>query len=251
MAIKEVTVKVYEFDDLPTNKAKEKARQWFRECRDDSDFDHVIEMFRELGVMLGFEFGTRAVALMNGKTRQEPKIFYSLGYVQGDGANFDAVWRMADVKLEKLRDEWPVVPDNSTNKRVHELANEVEGIITRLKAANVAEARIDIDASSRYFTMDVENAELLDTEGNDIVDALDATVPENATHDERVAILKPAFAVYEEFIDEMKEFARSMATFLYDSIRDEDEYQSADEQVDENIRANEYEFLEDGTRSRF
>jgi hypothetical protein len=211
----------------------------------------VIEMFRELGVMLGFEFSTRTVPLMNGNTCQNPKIFWSLGYVQGDGANFDAIWRMADVELEKLRAEWPVAPENSTNTRVHELVNEVESIITRLKAANVAEARIDIDADSRCFTMSANNAELLDAEGNELIDARHALIPENATAPEHAEILKPAIEVYETFIDDMKEFAWSVARFLYTSLVEEDEYQNADEQVDDNIRANEYEFNEDGKRSQF
>jgi hypothetical protein len=45
------------------------------------------------------------------------------------------------------------------------------------------------------------------------------------------------------------ELARDFMNWIYKQLEKEWEYQNSDEQVEESIRANEYEFLEDGTRA--
>lgn len=42
---------------------------------------------------------------------------------------------------------------------------------------------------------------------------------------------------------------REFADWIYSRLEAEYEYQNADEQVDESIRINEYEFAEDGNRA--
>jgi hypothetical protein len=44
---------------------------------------------------------------------------------------------------------------------------------------------------------------------------------------------------------------RDFADWIYSQLEKEYEWQNADEQVDDTIRANAYEFDEDGARSRF
>ena len=46
----------------------------------------------------------------------------------------------------------------------------------------------------------------------------------------------------------LKELFRDLCTWIYQQLRTEDEYRSADEQIDENLRENGYEFDEHGNR---
>lgn len=70
-----VITKVYQFDEL-SNEAKEKARDWWRDC-ENQEFGQQIELeFAEKAAgILGIEFDTRTVKLMGGGTRQEPIIY--------------------------------------------------------------------------------------------------------------------------------------------------------------------------------
>ena len=52
-----------------------------------------------------------------------------------------------------------------------------------------------------------------------------------------------------ELADAIKETSRDAMQWIYQQLQKEYEYQSADEQVDESIRANEYEFTEEGNRA--
>jgi hypothetical protein len=235
------TIKIFKFEEL-SDKAKEKARDWFKQARDSSDLDHVVTMFQEVAEALGITFATRSVKLMSGATRQDPKIFWSLGYVQGDGANFEGTWRMADVKLDKIRAEWTdpstLEEPSNANTGIYALMASLEAIVESLKKANVAEARIDFHAPHNYFTLRLNDAELLDAEGQNIDILTEETVKDSEA-------IREVFATFER---DMKEFGRDLCTFLYDQIRAEDEYQTADEHVDDSIIANEYEFLENGER---
>ena len=49
--------------------------------------------------------------------------------------------------------------------------------------------------------------------------------------------------------DEIKQLMRDFADWIYESLSDEYEYQTSDSAVEEAIRANEYEFDEDGERA--
>jgi hypothetical protein len=48
--------------------------------------------------------------------------------------------------------------------------------------------------------------------------------------------------------DTLIELARDFMDWIYKQLEKEWDYQNSDEQVEESIRANEYEFLEDGVR---
>jgi hypothetical protein len=49
--------------------------------------------------------------------------------------------------------------------------------------------------------------------------------------------------------DTMRAIVHVLDRWIYDQLRTEDEYQSGDETVAENIRANAYEFTEEGKRA--
>lgn len=76
--MKIIKTKVYTIDEL-SDKAKEKAREWYKE-QDDMPFmaDEMAEMLAVLLKKHKLECG-------------EPKLYYSLSYCQGDGAMFEGV----------------------------------------------------------------------------------------------------------------------------------------------------------------
>lgn len=74
--MKTIEVKIYQFSELSED-AKDKARDKMREFNDEFDADFVIDDANNIAEILGIEFDTRSIPLMNGKTRQEPKIYWS------------------------------------------------------------------------------------------------------------------------------------------------------------------------------
>ena len=85
---------VFTFDELDES-AKERARDWWRNSTDESDFSATLEDVEQVAAILGIEFATRPVKLMGGGTRNESLIYYSVSYSQGDGASFQGFSRYA------------------------------------------------------------------------------------------------------------------------------------------------------------
>ena len=89
---------VWFFNEL-SDRAKEKARDWYREGALDYDwYDSVYEWAEQAGKYLGIDVNQKPVKLMNGKTRFDPSIWFSGFYHQGSGSAYDAAWRASDVK---------------------------------------------------------------------------------------------------------------------------------------------------------
>ena len=84
----EKTITLFTYDELD-EAGKERARDWWRQCRDETDYESVIDDFIEVANRIGITFKTHEVRLMSGKTRQDPNIWWQLGYVQSDFASFD------------------------------------------------------------------------------------------------------------------------------------------------------------------
>lgn len=101
-----IETKLYTFDEL-SDRAKEKARDWFRSCRDASDFECVIADAVRMGEILGFTFRTHPVKLMNGATRHDPCLWWSVGYFQSDGAWIEASYAYAKGAHRRIREEAP------------------------------------------------------------------------------------------------------------------------------------------------
>jgi hypothetical protein len=208
MRIKEV--RLYEYDEL-NSKAQEKARDWYRELRDASDFESVIEDADRMAAILGIEISDRRVQTLGGKTRNEPAIWWSLGYVQGDGAAFDGFYRYAEAAPKKIREE---APEDTT---LHAIADTLADIQSRYQNGVTAVIKSD----SRYWSQNI------DVEIDNDAEALDVST-------EDYTALRSVF--------------RDFGKWIYTQLRTEDEYRNADEQVADDIRANEYEFTASGRR---
>jgi hypothetical protein len=59
--MRQVTKTVYQFDEL-SDKAKEKARDWFKGILDSDDFDSVTSEAERFGRLMGIDFASTASA---------------------------------------------------------------------------------------------------------------------------------------------------------------------------------------------
>ena len=216
--MKIIETKVYTFDEL-NDAAKEVAREWWRRGQDgDNSFsEYVIEDAETCGEFIGIEIDKRAVKLCGGGTSQSPAVFFSGFSSQGDGACFEGSWRASDVKPGKLQEHAP------QDKELHRIAGEFERL-----AMEFPQASFTVKHSGRYshkyctdFTVDI-------------------------TGDNEVALNECGETAANQAEKDLIEAARDFMQWIYDSLEKEWTWQNADEQVDDNIRANEYTFTEDG-----
>lgn len=112
---------VFFFDEL-SDKAKERAQDWYRQGIDYEWWDCVYSNIQDAAQCLGITFSTRAVPLMNGKTRQKPEIYFSGFYHQGSGSSFAGTWRAKDTDADKLNAEFP------SDHTLHAIAAELAAL---------------------------------------------------------------------------------------------------------------------------
>lgn len=197
--MRKIQVTVYQFDELPTEKAKEKAREWFRSLPDDDWFRPAYEDMKECLSLCGFTVD---------------QIFFSGFSSQGDGACFEGGWKAEDVKPGKLKELAP------EDKELNRIASRMESLAEKRKSAWMR-----VKHSGHYYHEHCTEFDIGDTTG----DFGDEELPG-------------------EDVDDIKETSKDAMRWIYKRLMEEWEYQNADAQVDETIRANEYEFTEDGKR---
>lgn len=203
---------VFQFDEL-SDTAKEHARDWWRSCesQDWHDSEYILDDAKAIAEILGIEFNTRQVPLMNGSTRPEPNIYWSGFWSQGDGACFEGSYAYKAGSCKAIRAYAP------TDKTLHEIADNLRDIQRKY----FYQLRATCRHSGRYqhsgcMSVDVEHA---DDCWRDIGDAED------------------------DIQDELRNFA----DWIYSQLETAYFYSMSEKNVDENIRANEYEFDENGT----
>jgi hypothetical protein len=197
---------LYTFDEL-SDRAKGKARDWWRESLDYDWWDSVYDDFGRICEILGVDLKTHTVPLMNGKTRENPCVYFTGFSYQGDGASFEG-WHTYKKGSRKAIREY------CGDTELHRIADTLADLNRR----HFYRLDVNVSTSGNYYheyTMDVET-----------------TIN--------------GWNVGGETETDMTEIMRDLARWLYRSLRDEYEWLTSDEQVDESIRANEYEFDEDG-----
>lgn len=207
-----IQVKLYKFDELPTDEAKEKARDWYRErvFTESSDWEFVYDDAARVAEILGIEISTSPVKLMNGSYRDKLNIWFSGFSSQGDGACFEGTYRYAKQAPKKIRE---YAPQDETLHRIADQLQEVQRKhFYRLYAR--------MNHSGHYYHSGCMSVSVEDNENpyRDIGDS-------------------------EETV---RDLMREFADWIYDQLSNENDFQSSDEQVDEALRVNEYEFTEDG-----
>ena len=204
---------VYHLDELDA-RAKEKARNWYREGGFDHDwFEFVFDDFEQICEILGIRLKTRAIPLMGGGTRQKPRIWFSGFWSQGDGACFEAFYSYRKDAARALRSHAPQDAD------LHAVADAMKAI----QARNFYQLHADISHRGHYyheFCMEISVQR-------------DSPTYQPMTDDAEEALA---------------DALRDLAQWLYRQLHAEYEYLISDEAVDEVITANAYTFTGSGRR---
>lgn len=223
--MKTITLNLFEFDEL-SDKAKEKAREWYRRASDgDSDWSEcVINEAIEQGQLLGIDFKMHDVKLHGGGTRQKPCIWWRGFSSQGDGACFEGTWRARNVKADKVAEGWGDAPETTEIKRI---AKEFAGL-----AMLYPDATLKVTHRGHY---NHERSVYCD---------FDSGIED----DDEVASKVAEYGDLANTEESATETARDFMRQIYRRLEKAYEYEQSDECVDENIKANEYTFLENGKR---
>lgn len=181
---RQIQVTLYQFDEL-SDKAKDRARQWYRETSDSDWSEYVLEDAAQCAAILG-------IAIDPGK------IYWNFG----DGASFDGTYAVKADAPKAIRDHAPL------DETLHQIADD----LATVPACYTAKT---LDCQG-MLGVELDPCE----EGTDL-----------------------------EFIQAEKairDALRRFADWIYDRLRAENDYQNEDAQIDDAIRANEYEFTENG-----
>lgn len=216
---------VYTYNEL-SDKAKERARNWYREGNLDYDWwDCLYEDFGERAQELGIDLGQKPVLMMNGKTRYDPEIYFSGFYHQGSGSSFSGTWRADAMNINKLKADCP------TDKELHRIADSLAEC-----AREDGEATATISAKRDHWI------EVIVEDGHTLMEQWEA--------------LDPASAEYTQIAqgcqdreDAITEALRDFNHWMYRCLEQEYDWLNSDEQVEDAIMANAYEFTEDGQRA--
>jgi len=204
---------VYRLHEL-SDAAKEKARAWYREGAFDYDwYDAVYEDFRQIAEILGVRFKTRTIRQMGGGSRQEPCIFFSGFWSQGDGVCWEGVYSYRKGASAEIRS---YAPQDTT---LHGIADALQTVQRR----NFYQLRAEAIHRGHYH------------------------------HEYCMAIsVKRESPIWQEMTPDAEEIIiealRDLARWLYRQLEREYEYLNSDEAVDETIAANGYTFTKSGRR---
>lgn len=195
-----VAVGFYRFDEL-SEKAKEKARDWYREkvLAGDTGFsDLVIDDAKQALRFAGFEIAN---------------VYFSGFSSQGDGACFEGSWRAADVNPDALRQHAP------TDQELHRIVDELARVAKQYPGTS-----FKVKHSGRYSH---ENSTTFDfnfagEDGKEVAD--DAAVKT------------------------LTDVSRDVMRWIYRDIEEAYSASQSNENVDEEIRANDYVFTAEGER---
>ena len=219
--------KVYQYNEL-SDKAKEKARDWYRRGNCDATYwsKYVNHDAATVAGFLGLDINQTAYKTMGGATKYKPTVYFSGFCSQGDGACIEGTWRASDVKPDKLKEHAP---------QDEELHRIVDGLAEIAKEYPDGSFTVKHSGPYPHSGCTHFNIEL----PCEAFDEAEYDSPEHTRLDEKIS----------NDGETLKELARDFMNWIYKQLKEEWDYQNSDEQVEESIRANEYEFLEDGTRA--
>lgn len=207
------TITLYKFEEL-SSKAKEKAREWYREGL---DFDPEFEPYTTAAKLLGIGFSQRAIPTHSGGARYESDIKYSGFYSQGDGASFTGAYEYAKGSLTAITKEFP------TETTLHRIARD----LVDLQRKHGYRLTANITQEGRYVHARTMGCEI--------------TAP--------AWLVDGSAEAYNAAQEPLLRLFRDFADWIYKGLEEEYEYQRSDEAVDDNMIANDYTFTVSGDRS--
>ena len=160
----------------------------------------------------GVEYDFQEIAKIIGIT--DVKIYFSGFWSQGDGACFEGSYNYEKDSVRKLFEYVPL------DKELHRITKELQNI--QRKAFYQLTA--SIKHSGHYYHENCTDITVSKSNG-------DYPAP--------------------EVNDAIEDLLRDLMRWLYKQLETEFDYLNSDEQVDDTIRANEYEFTKDGNRYKY
>lgn len=212
--MREVIQSIYTFDEL-RDRAKQKARDWYREDFE-FDSDYYVEDFERIAAILGIAFNGEAVKLMGGGTRTRPAIMWSGFFCQGDGAMFAGTYRYAKGASKAIRDYAPA------DDKLHAIADELQAIQRKCFY------RLEAKTFRGSFAGNYCHSGCMDIMAYDASTGNETAATEAAERD-------------------LRDVLRLFADWMWWTLREGYMAETEDEAVDENIEANGYEFEADGS----
>ena len=167
--------------------AKVKARQWWKDLvfNDSCDWESVYQDANTVAALMGITIGKRSFQRNNGTTGYELDIEFSLGYCQGDFANFSGHYTYAKGSVKAIKDYAP------TDEKLHDFAKRLQAVQRRnfyKMFANIKAGRVDVereDCRSLPFSDEKEVQSIITDFGQWIYEQL-RTEYEYQTSDEQV-----------------------------------------------------------------
>lgn len=205
--------KVYTFSEL-NDAAKERARDWYRELvfSDSNDWEFVYQDAEQVAAMLGIDIAQRTYRTIGGGASSEPTIYFSGFCSQGDGACFEGSYAYKPGALKAIKEFAP------KDTELHRIAAGLQEVQRRHFYRLVATCTHRGHYShSGCMAVEVEDR------ANPYADIGGAET-------------------------DVRDLLRSFADWIYGQLEAEYTWQSADEQVDDAMTANEFEFTEEGER---
>ena len=199
---------LYTFDEL-SDSAKDQAREWYRNGNLDYEWwDCIYEDAAIIADIIGIDIRQRRVKLMDGSHRYDPDIYFSGFYCQGSGSTFSGEYKYKKGSKKEIRSHAPL------DTELHRIADELQAIQSRffyaISASISTNDRYGINVSVDY---DPNNYQYL-PEGVD---------------------------------QEIEDLLNDFNNWIFGQLEWEYEYLNSDEAIDESIRANEYEFNQNGS----
>ena len=208
--MRQETITVYSYDELPSEAAKEKARQWFLDGGLDyewwdSTYDDCDSIFK----ILGIESDAYGKRRDGSSFRTGPDIAFSGFWSQGDGASFAGRYRYKPGAAKAIRAYAP--QDNE----LHRIADDLQAFQRQHFYSIEAEMK---RGTTRYCHENTIDFEVWDRNGT----------------------------VSEETHDALRDIMRRLMQWIYATLEREHDYLTSDEAVAETLEANEFEFTADG-----
>lgn len=211
------TITLYQFDELPNAKAKEKAREWLRRLEAQGfDGSQVTEDAERIAAILGIELQTHEVTLVSGKKRSESNIWWSGFSSQGDGACIEGTYQHKAGSVKAIKSYAP------KDAELHRIADS----LTQLQKSYNYKLIVEM---VKYHGAHYSNEA-----------SIDFTVLDDA-HDDR--------EIPKDDVKEATSLLQSFMRWIYKQLDAEYTYRLSDEAIDESMVANEYEFDEEGRRA--
>lgn len=206
--IETTTRELYKFDEL-SDGAKEKAREWWRRCEDEEGLD--TEYIFDDAADIADLFGLAIRQTRKGTGTYYPTIYYSGFSSQGDGACFEGSYQYKKGALKAVKAYAP------KDAELHRIVKELQDAQRR----NFYQLRATTKHSGHYYHSGCMSVDVERYDGNEVSDDTEETI---------------------------KQALRDFADWIYGTLEKEYEYRMSDEQVDDAITANAYEFTINGSR---